>query len=84
MNSIEGNSTIGYILEVDLEYPDDLHEFYNDYPLAPEKLETSQNMLSNYCCNISNYYWIKIGGVNRLVPNLGSKNNMLFPIKIFS
>ena len=36
-NSIE-KSPIGYFLEVDLEYPDELHELHNDYPLAPEKL----------------------------------------------
>jgi len=28
----------GYILEEDLEFPHDLHEFHNDYPLAPEKV----------------------------------------------
>ena len=36
-NSSEGNSLIGYILEVDLYYPDDLHELHNDYPSALEK-----------------------------------------------
>ena len=65
---------IGYILEVDLEYPRELHGLHNDYPLAPEKLEISQNMLSKYCFNIANKYGIKIGGVNKLVPNLGNKS----------
>ena len=48
VNSIECNS-IGYILEVELEYSDELHKLHNGYLLAPEKLEISQNMLSNYC-----------------------------------
>ena len=32
LNSIGENNSVGYILEVDLEYPDDLHELHNDYP----------------------------------------------------
>ena len=28
-------------------------------------------MLSNYCSNIANKNGIKVGGVNKLVPNLG-------------
>ena len=47
---------------------------YNDYPLAPEKLEISQNILSKYCLHIANKYGIKIGGVKKLVPNLGNKS----------
>ena len=31
-------------------------------------------MLSKYCSNIANKYGIKIGGVNKLVPNLGNKS----------
>ena len=77
LNSISENSSIGYILEVDLQYPSELHELYNDYPLAPEKLEICQNMLSKYCFNIANKYGIKIGGFNKLVLNLGNKSNYL-------
>ena len=47
--SINEKSPIGYFLEVDLEYPDELHELHNDYPLAPEKLAVSSDMLSKYC-----------------------------------
>ena len=31
-------------------------------------------MLSRYCINIADKYRIKIGGVNKLVPNLGNKS----------
>ena len=36
--SINEKSPIGYFLEVDLEYPDELHELHNDYPLASKDL----------------------------------------------
>ena len=45
-----------------------------DYLLAPEKLKISQNMLLHFCSNIVNECGIKIGGVNKLVPNLGNKD----------
>ena len=59
---------------LDLKYLDKLHVLHNDYPLAPEKLEITRNMLSKYCSNIADEYGIKIGGVNKLVPNLGNKS----------
>ena len=52
LNSISENSSIGYILELDLEYLSELHDLNNDYPLASEKLEITQNM-SKYCFNMS-------------------------------
>ena len=74
VDSIGKNSSKGYILEADLEYSSELNDVPNDYPLAPEKLEVSQNVLSKYCFNIANEYGIKIGGVNNLVPNLGNES----------
>ena len=40
-------------------------------------------MLSEYCFNIANKYGIKIGGVNKLVPNLGNKNKYVVHYRNF-
>ena len=52
-----------YFRKVDLEYPDELHELRNDYPLAPEKLAVSSDMLSNFCKRIADKYEKKVGDV---------------------
>ena len=49
--SINDKSSIGYFLEGDLEYPDELHELNNDFPLDPEKFAVSNDMLSKYLKN---------------------------------
>ena len=46
---------------------------HNGYPLAPEKLAVSSDMLSKYCKEIANKYEIKVGDVKKLIPNLGNK-----------
>ena len=60
-----------------------MHDLHNDYPLAPEKLEVTQNMLSKYCSDIANEYGIKIGGVNKLVPNSGNKSKYVVHYRNF-
>jgi len=61
------DSPEGYILEVDLEYPEELHETHNAYPLAPERMVVPKEWMSEYNLH---------GGpseVEKLVPNLCKK-----------
>ena len=69
------NSSIRYIVEIDLKYPDKLHALHNDYLLAPEKLPIPYDILSDYCRKIADKYTIKVGGVKKLIPNLSNKTN---------
>ena len=73
--SINEKSDTGYFLEVDLKYPNELHELHNDYPLAPEKPIVSNDMLSYYCKEIADKYDIKVVDVKQLIPSLGNKTN---------
>ena len=63
----------GLILEVDLEYPQELHDIHNEYPVTPEKVKVSKNMLSDYCKKIAEKYNISIGLVSKLIPTLRDK-----------
>ena len=72
--SISDKSPLGYFIEVDLEYPDELHELHNDFSLAPEKIAVSSDMLSKYCKKIADEYEIKVD-VKKLISNLGNKTN---------
>ena len=40
------NSKHVYFLEVDLDYPENLHDYHNDYPLVPEKMKIEDEILS--------------------------------------
>ena len=67
----------GLILEVDLEYPQELHDLHNNYPVAPEKVKVSNNMLLGYCKKIAEKYNISIGLVSKLIPTLRDKKELV-------
>ena len=75
--NVKSNSSTGYILEVDLEYPQELHDTHNDYPLAPEKINIPKEWLSDYGLEIANAHNITTETVKKLVPNLMYKNNYM-------
>ena len=73
LDSYKENSKKGLILEVDLEYPKELHDLHNDYPLAPEKIKVTPDMLSPYSKQIAEKFNISTGLVSKLIPTLSNK-----------
>ena len=71
------DSKKGLILEVDLEYPNELHDLHNYYPLAAEKIKVSKDMLSSYCQKIAEKYNISTGLVHKLIPTLNNKEKYI-------
>ena len=67
------DSNKGLLIEVDLEYPKELHDLHNDYPLAAERVCVNNNMLSKYCKRIAAKYNISTGLVHKLIPTLSNK-----------
>ena len=55
-------------MKVDLDYPENVHDYHKDYPMAPEKIKIEDDMLSPYCSEIKRKYDIKTGGINKLAP----------------
>ena len=59
-----------YILELDLEYPEELHGSHNTYPLAPEQLIVQKELMSDNQKGLRN----DAIEVEKLVPNLMNKS----------
>ena len=62
----------GFILEVDLEYPEDLRDAHNGYPLAPERMVVQKGWMSEYQHNLLGV-GVAPTEVEKLVPNLRHK-----------
>ena len=63
----------GFILEVDLDYPASLHRQHNDFPLAPEKMAVTKEMMSPYQQKLIDELGVSIS-CEKLVPNLMDKS----------
>ena len=50
IKNYDEDSDKGYILEVDVEYPESLHELHSDLPFLPERMKI--NKCSKLVCNL--------------------------------
>ena len=48
LTDIDPEGEKGFILEVDLDYPESLHVLHSSFPLAPENISITEDMLSPY------------------------------------
>ena len=74
IKNLKDDSPIGYIMEVDLEYPDNLHDSHDQYPLAPQHLDIKEDMLSDHQKKLAAELNCKVGG-KKLCLTLDNKKN---------
>ena len=71
--SVPDDGPEGYILEVDLEYPEELHGAHSDYPLCPESAVIEPNDLSPYTVSLAEKLGVKPSGCRKLLGTLKGK-----------
>jgi len=78
----DSDGTTGCIVECDLAYPNELHDFHNDYPLAPETREILADELSPYQLNqLKQHKETHTERLKKLVPNLYNKEKYVVHIR---
>jgi len=70
----------GYTLMVDLDYPEELHDAHNAYPLAPESMEVTPDMASPYIHEVCRANKLDLAPCRKLVPNLRDKKNYVLTL----
>jgi len=75
------NAKKGWILEVDLEYPEELHDAHNDYPLAPEKRVMDLRKMSEYQLRLMRDLGLEPPSTEKLVLTLEDKEKYVVHYK---
>ena len=65
LNKYTSSSSERCVLEVDLEYPKELRELHNEYPLTPDKIEIKRKMFCDCQLKIADLYNIPNGNVKK-------------------
>ena len=66
----------GYFLEVDLEYPDEIHNRHNQYPFCPQRISITKAQLSEQQVELRRHYNMPHSDVySKLICNLYQKDH---------
>ena len=77
LNKYTNNSLKGCVFEFDVEYPKELQELHNAYPLSPDKIKIKRQLLPNHQLKIADLYNIPIGNARKLKPKVFDKEKNL-------
>ena len=76
------SSSVGYFCEVDLEYPSEIHDQQQDYPLAPEKTLVKDDWLNDYQLEVKQRYNLPENKVNKLLQTMFDKSKYVLHYKL--
>ena len=82
--NIETETDVGYILEVDFHYPENLHNLHKDFPLAPHQFIVTNDLLSEYQKNTIERlkgYGYRRTPTKKLMQTLYDKHNYVIHFK---
>ena len=75
-NKYSSNIYVGCVLEADFEFLKELRELQNDYPLYPDKISITKEILPSYQLEIDDFYRIFIGNILKKCINFFIRKSM--------
>ena len=76
------DASVGYFLEVDLNYPVHLHDDHRDFPLAPTKEIVQDEWLGEYQLELKEQHRLPSSNVKKLLQTLFDKKNYVLHYKL--
>ncbi len=73
---LKDDASTGYIFQCDLEYPNNLHDIHDEFPMCPENLTIKDNWLSTYQMEMKKNFNIK-GASKKLCLTLFDKRDYI-------